>query len=279
MNELFQLEKMETSMLYELHKVFRRKTNLAMAGGLFFSMMIYTCLLVLGTMDLNSEYLRAGLPNIDTSMSFYFVSSSFMSRIPDPIFNIFSLLLFFFLIPILLTFVGATSFYDDYRTLMINQVIAKKRVLRFLVDKQIVSILCGLGFVFLSLVFQMLFATLLISTINNDLVHFYHLSRGELISSLKASLIISVYYASLISLSTSLSFLISKVKYLSYISPLLLSLTLSFSFRRVPLALAFTYSGYKDESQSFLYISMFSVVLIMIAIDIFYWIHSRKRII
>lgn len=265
-------------MLFELHKVIRRKSNIAMAGGLFFSMMIYTCLLMLGTVDLNSEYMRAGLPYIDNDQSFYFVTASFVSRIPDPIFNIFSLLLLFLMIPIFLTFIGSASFYEDYRTYMMNLVVTRTNVIRFLANKQILSILSCFVLIFSSLIFQMIFASLLNRIISSDLIQVYNLSQSELIAWFKASFLISSYYALLISLSGSISFLVSKVKHLSYFLPLLLSFILSFSFRRVPLALAFSESGYKDESQTMLYVSMFTAALIMVFIDIIYYAYTRKRI-
>lgn len=265
-------------MLLELKKIYKRKSSLLFAGGLFFSMMLYTIILIIGTSWLNRDYVRAGIPYIDNKLSFYFLPTEFASRVPDPLFGIYSLLMLFFLLPILLTLIGASSFYDDYRANIINQLVVKKRLGSYLFDKLMVSFLASFILVLISIIFQSVFAALLVRIINNNLIHYTNPTFSEIGLNMISAVKISLFYACTMTFSVAISFFIFRVKYLSYFLPLVLSTLLTFSFRRIPLALAFIYSGYKDKSQTLLYVLLMIIVAITAVLVSIYIRSVRKKL-
>lgn len=265
-------------MLFELQKIYKRKTSLLFVGGLFFSMVLYTILLIYGTIDLNRDYIRAGLPYIDNKLSFYFLPAEFVSRVPDPLLGIFTLLMLFFMIPILLTLIGASSFYDDYRANIINQLVVKKGLGSYLFDKLVVSFLASFVLVLISIIFQAVFAALLVRIINNNLIHYTDPAFSEIGATMISAVKISLYYACTMTLSGAISFFLYRVKYLSYFLPLVLSTLLTFSFPRIPLGLAFIYSGYKDKSQMLLYVLLMIIVALTVILVSIYIQSVRKRL-
>lgn len=265
-------------MLLELQKIYKRKMSLLFAGGLFFSMVLYTILLIYGTSWLNRDYSRAGLPYIDNKLSFYFLPAEHAGRVPDPLFGIFSLLMLFFLIPILLTLIGASSFYDDYRANIINQLAVKKGLGSYLFDKLMVSFLASFILVLISIVFQSVFAALLVRIINNNLIHYTNPTFSEIGLNMISAVKISLFYACTMTFSVAISFFLFRVKYLSYFLPLVLSTLLTFSFRRIPLALAFIHSGYQDNSQTLLYVLLIVIIAITAVLGSIFILTVQKRL-
>jgi hypothetical protein len=241
-------------------------------------MLIYTILLIYGTIDLNKEYVRSGLQHIDNKLSFYFLPAEFVSRVPDPILGIYTLLMLFFIIPILLTLIGASSFYDDYQANIINQLVAKKGLGSYLIDKLLVSFLSSFILVLISIVFQTVFTALLVRIINNNLIHYTDPTFSEISATIVSAVKISLFYACIIVLSGAISFFFSKIKYLSYFLPLVISTLMTFSFPRIPLGLAFIYSGYKNKSQMLLIIVLMALVALTIIITSIYIRSARKRL-
>lgn len=263
-------------MCFEWNKFFRRKSNLFIVGGLFFSMILYTVFLISGTASLNSDYIRAGMPNIDEDLAFYFLPADFGYRVPYPLFSLYSTVQLFLAIPILLTLCGPSSYYEDSRANLINQVAVKFGFLKYLFGKLSVSFVLGFVLVFLSIIFQELFATIAVMMLNGQLIHYKAPDLKDLADVLMATIRICLYYASLMTLSSALSFLVSKLKYLSLFIPLLLSIVFIFTFSRIPFGLAFVNTGYIDHSRmlyyEFVVLSILSACLLALA----FGLKSRK---